>query len=300
MSDIWTIGSQLAGIGGLDLGAVWATGADVRWQLDERAERVRARHWPHAEQFVGNVYDIDARDLPPVDLLLTGFPVTSLYARPRSLYRESLRFCGAAFDDRGNLTVDPRAVPPRWVFFESPPSILRPYFDSIRADFEALGYALAWTCTRGWDVGLPFGRERVFVLAKHGGRVTGEIPGPNVPAGPHEWLGPLARDCRQDSQLLQQVRRSEQVPDGKLNPEWVEALLGFPLGWSNPRGPSLVSKRCPIQINPPGEPRAPGEPPRLRSDGFRPYPMRAALRRLGAASSPLQTCFALRALLEAT
>lgn len=48
---------------------------------------------------------------------------------------------------------------------------------------------------------------------------------------------------------IERTRRSDDLPDevnedaeqrGLLNPDWVETLMGFPIGWTRPDGPPLV------------------------------------------------------------
>lgn len=294
-----SIGSLFSGVGGLDLGAVWATGATVRWQLDEWGEKLRARHWPHTEQVAANVYLVETKALPPVDLLLTGFAAHAYDLAQPSLYRETLRFCGGRVA-ANRVVPEPSVVPPTYVFFEGvaqPPLLAQRI---LRQDFEALGFALRWVTLHAVDVNLPHPRSRTFYLAEYQGSVHGAVPAPPSPRVERLWASPIAQDCRTGSLLLGQVCHAEGVEHGQLNPEWVEALLGFPVGWTNPRGPSLVHTPRLERIGARGEPQQPGEPPRLRSGPSRGFSARSALRRLGSAASPPQAQRALHLLLEAT
>ena len=66
---IRTIGSLCSGIGGLDLGIEWATGAETLWQVEinDYARAILERHWPNAVQYT-DVRNVGKRNLPPVDL----------------------------------------------------------------------------------------------------------------------------------------------------------------------------------------------------------------------------------------
>ena len=61
-------------------------------------------------------------------------------------------------------------------------------------------------------------------------------------APPTGWSPtPSARDHRSGSSpnLKRESPPLAEFSGGLLNPEWVEGLMGFPIGWTNPEGPSL-------------------------------------------------------------
>lgn len=90
---------------------------------------------------------------------------------------------------------------------------------------------------------------------QHGSK--GDLP---LPAAIHAWATPKARDWRSGAVNADAVQRRtekrpiqgpwdlpDQVcaaesnrPSGCLNPPWVEALMGFPLGWTEADGQSLL------------------------------------------------------------
>jgi hypothetical protein len=65
-------------------------------------------------------------------------------------------------------------------------------------------------------------------------------------AGP--WSTPQTSD-RKKGLSLRESRRSDDLPDevlragapGLLNPDWVETLVGLPVGWTKSNGPSLLN-----------------------------------------------------------
>ena len=76
----------------------------------------------------------------------------------------------------------------------------------------------------------------------HGGNMHGSLR-----TYVHMWPTPTARDCKGANspehfvngtgrkhvdQLANRVAIEENFPHGQLNPEWVEWLMGFPIGWT--------------------------------------------------------------------
>lgn len=93
--------------------------------------------------------------------------------------------------------------------------------------------------------------------------------------------------------------------DCRLNPAWVECLMGLPQGWTEPEGRALVPSTAPPW--PRGRypatwdrsrpwPGFPGEPPRTLRDGAAIRGRPARLRGLGNGVSPQQAAVALEAL----
>jgi hypothetical protein len=58
------------------------------------------------------------------------------------------------------------------------------------------------------------------------------------------WATPQARDWKEGSNPqphgLQQIQLPQQTGNGKLNPRWVETLMGLPVGWTMPSCQSPV------------------------------------------------------------
>jgi hypothetical protein len=66
------------------------------------------------------------------------------------------------------------------------------------------------------------------------------------------WATPATRDYKghypQHSQESEEYLTRQLLPDqahggtykGKLNPRWVETLMGLPIGWTNPNTPAII------------------------------------------------------------
>ena len=69
------VGSLFSGYGGLDLAVEQVFDARTVWfsEINEPVARVFAHHWPDAPN-LGDITSVDWNDVPPVDVLIGGFP----------------------------------------------------------------------------------------------------------------------------------------------------------------------------------------------------------------------------------
>lgn len=307
------VGDLFAGIGGAALAVhTVIPDAETVWQSDLVNEAVRARHFPGAAQLVGDVRALDPATLPRVDLLTAGFPCQDLSVAGKGagldgarsgLYSEVQRFTGAQRPER--------------VLIENVPALLH-YLPRLSADYRALGYGLTWTVCEAADAGHPHLRRRVFVLAELDRRGRGLVEvdqaGRWQPEDLRAWPTPTSRDYksgdtpnRKGTEALSSAAGAASMGlyGRRLSPAWVEALMGYPIGWTEPTGDRIdYTPPPPVRGRyPEGWDRRepwPGfdwEPPRTLPDGA-PVKGRAdRLRALGNAWCPAQGALALRALL---
>ena len=69
------VGSLFSGYGGLDLAVEYATDGETIWfsEINTPSIRVFADHWPGIPN-LGDITAVDWNDVPPVDVLIGGFP----------------------------------------------------------------------------------------------------------------------------------------------------------------------------------------------------------------------------------
>lgn len=159
-----TIGSLFSGIGGLELGLERAGLGPVRWQveIDARCREVLKKHWPEVERHA-DIRQVDPTQLAHVDGICAGFPCQNLShanvvtrhgldGAHSGLWREAARLIGALL--------------PRWVIVENIHDGWKRWVPVVRGDLGRLGYASVPLLVRASDVGAPFERARVFVVAK--------------------------------------------------------------------------------------------------------------------------------------
>lgn len=158
-------GSLFAGIGGFDLGFERA-GMTCAWQveIDPFCLKVLETRFPHAKRY-GDIRDIDADRLEPVDVICGGFPCQDISVANAN---------GKGLDgERSGLWFEfariVRAVKPRWVVVENVARLLSINagrdFGIILRDLAASGYDVEWDVLPAAAFGAPHIRERVFLVA---------------------------------------------------------------------------------------------------------------------------------------
>jgi DNA (cytosine-5)-methyltransferase 1 len=163
MSNIFTFGSLCSGIGGIDLGLERA-GMRCEWQVekDEFCQKVLQKHWPNVTRY-GDIGELDARTLAPVDLMAGGFP-----CQPHSLAGSRK----ASADERdlwGEFARLIRELRPVWVLAENVVGLLSSedgdFFGKVLRDVAQMGYDASWGVLSAAQFGAPHLRERVFIVA---------------------------------------------------------------------------------------------------------------------------------------
>ena len=316
------IGSMFSGIGGLDLAASAAFRAKVEWSIEENPHccEVLRRHFDF-QVIREDVQKVDPNTLPKVDILTGGWPCsnlsiagdrTGLDGEKSRLYLECLRFA--------------EALRPTGVVFENGPGVLK-YQKRIEKDLHKLGYGVGFVRIAAADVGAPQWRKRVFIVGKQGEHHRGIINEfSSIPDGfwptavasgdriamfkqggeplgrAVRWPTPNARDSK-DCGPTQGNRKSPNLGtivhqeadgrlSGRLSPDWVECLMGFPVGWTRPEG-DCQSFMAHVRTTSPKFPMSRGkeqfhwEPSRL-VQGNRVMGRPARLRALGNAVVPSQ------------
>jgi DNA (cytosine-5)-methyltransferase 1 len=156
-------GSLFTGSGQLDHAVTRVLGGELVWTVENDpsarrviASRLRAEH--------GNWTGVESCDftrMPPVDVLVAGFPCQDISQAGHGK--------GIAHGERSGLwryvVHAAKALSPEWIALENVPLIKRRGLDIVLDDLESLGYGLRWTYLRASDVGMPHQRKRWFALA---------------------------------------------------------------------------------------------------------------------------------------
>ncbi len=305
------IGSMFAGIGGAELALAQVfPNAHPVWQNDLVNHQVRARHWPDALQIVQDVRTVNAKELPQIDLLTAGFPCQDLSCAnpnrggldgPKSgLYREVLRFT--------------QTIRPQFVLMENVVALI-PLLWRLSTDFREIEYGLTWTVCEALDAGLPHHRRRVFVLAELDTNGRGLVDVDQSERWDSDELRPWPTPtvCGNDNRVgasptsgdgLSTTVRLFGDDGSRLNPDWVEALMSYPIGWTNTDQETVNHKLSPsVRGRYPGgwnrDRQWPGfdwEPTRTLLDGIPAKGRTQRIEGLGNAWAPAQGALAVRAL----
>lgn len=161
-----TFVSLFAGIGGFDLGlerAGWECVAQV--ENNEFCQGILEKHWPDVPRYA-DIRDCRGSDLPPVEMVVGGFPCQPFSSAgqrrgtddDRFLWPEMLR------------VVD--ECQPTWVIGENVPGLFGLYLDQCIADLEGQGYEVWPVVLPACAVGAPHLRERIFIVAYSSSRAT--------------------------------------------------------------------------------------------------------------------------------
>lgn len=260
-----TIGSLCSGIGGLELGIERALGARTVWQaeIDPHASKVLAHHWPGVPN-IGDVRDLTA--MTPVDILTAGYPCQPFSTAgrrkgtddPRHLWpavHAAIAHLGPRLvvleNVRGHLTLgfDRVLGDLADIGYDAEWRVVRASDVGCchqRARLFVAAYPNGGAPGRNGG-GIPHQAERgpwwgpsVIHSAQHGRGAT-------APDASHigRQRDGRARDRKLDRSVSQWgpyaagVRRQEQwhgpapdpTTDGRLNPAFVEWMMGYPAGW---------------------------------------------------------------------
>ena len=215
--------SLFSGIGGLDLAAEWAgfeTVGQCEWA--DYPTKVLERHWPTVPRW-RDIRTLTGEDfyartgLRTVDAISGGFPCQPFSKAGRR---------GGKNDDRFLWPEMLRVIKelhPTWVVGENVANILNLALDDVLSDLEATGYEARAFMVSARSVGALHLRERFAILAHANSDrrfpVSGEAPQEGC-------------DAHQVHDAVPEGTEACGGGTGDLNPEFVEWLMGFPIGWT--------------------------------------------------------------------
>lgn len=161
------VGELFAGIGGLGLGLERA-GMEIVWQveIDPYATKVLEKHWPNVTRF-RDVRECGAHNLPPVDLIVGGFPCQDV-----SLAGARAGITGTRSGLWKEYSRIIRELRPRFILVENVPGLLSGGMGEVLGDLAESGYDAEWDCIPACSVsGGAHCRDRVWIVAHTYGRL---------------------------------------------------------------------------------------------------------------------------------
>lgn len=245
------IGSLCTGYGGLDMAVEAYFGAETAWvsEIDKYACKViNARiNKPN----IGNLKIVEWAEIEPVDIITAGYP-----CQPFS--HAGLR--KGVLDERHLWPYIKQAIStirPSIVILENVRGHFKLGFREVLTDLTNIGYDARWSIVRASDVGAPHRRERLFIVAKPANTDScrGQLRGQSAqgyqgqPQFEFSQCSKTATDTDRyekqgngqmsqlggkfNSRAQMQLQRAPDPLDinNKLNPKFVEYMMGLPVGW---------------------------------------------------------------------
>ena len=241
------VGSLCTGYGGLDMAVEAYFGAETVWtsDIDKYASIVIKERLNKPN--LGDLKEINWAQVEPIDILTAGYP-----CQPFS----HAGFRKGTNDKRHIFPYILEAISvlrPQLVILENVRGHLTLGFKEVLAGLASIGYDAKWRVIRASDAGAPHRRERLFILAeptntdsersfirgsnteRHKGQSQSQSCqcGKTITNAQCEGLQRcISKGFRYEQSGEMSMRRPPHPLDQeKLNPKFVEYMMGLPEGW---------------------------------------------------------------------
>ena len=252
-----TVGSLFSGIGGLDLGLERA-GMKVIWQseIDPYCNKVLKKHWPKVTNH-GNIKDINWGNVERPDVICGGYPCQPFSTAGKRRGTDDPRHLWPWVRDAIS------ALRPSYAILENVRGHLSMGGLQVIGELAEIGYDAEWRVVSAAGMGAPHRRERIIIVA-YPNDTRGRTPDSDmeqqraqgkqerqavisrhgVSDAVQKWPTPQANDAKNPYARVREFSQATMLGEavlnadpltagGKLNPMWVEWLMGFPLGWTD-------------------------------------------------------------------
>jgi DNA (cytosine-5)-methyltransferase 1 len=250
-----------SGIGGFSIGLEAASMQTVAFcEINPFCQQILKKHWPSVPIF-SDITVIDKEDLkalPRIDVIAGGFPCQDISvagkqkgiaAKRSGLWKEFARLINE--------------IRPKYAIIENVANLRSKGLISVLQDLWEIGYNAEWHCIPASAFDAPHRRDRIWIIAhpacigQIGLSVGKEAAESKLGGGSEDVSDPDkqglqgCRGFKETSQICAQeqvsmYRRSRgikqwgkellEVPrlkDDRLNPDWVEWLMGYPISWTD-------------------------------------------------------------------
>ena len=249
------IGSLCSGYGGLDMAVEAFYGAQTAWMsdIDKSSSLVIDKRWNLPN--LGDLRKVDWSAVEPIDILTAGYPCQPF---SNAGQRKGLNDPRHIWPDIKQIVSKLR---PAVVILENVRGHLSLGFKEVLQDLTEIGYDAKWTIVRASDVGAPHQRSRLFIIAHPNSAPYQQLRGTNqtvygkgeevINRTDRQVAGPSSQIIsntnteqlsanRQTQGLgwrfetpseLSMRRTPNPLDQSKLNPIFVEYMMGLPEGW---------------------------------------------------------------------
>ena len=249
-----------SGIGGFSIG-LEAVGMKtvVFCEINPFCQKILKKHWPSVPIFsdITTIHKEDLKALPRIDVIAGGFPCQDISvagkqkgisAKRSGLWKEFARLINE--------------VRPKYAIIENVANLRSTGLISVLQDLWEIGYNAEWHCIPASAFGAPHRRDRIWIIAHPAcigqiglsvgkeeaeselGGGSEDVSDPDKqglqgcrgfketsPICSQEQIGMYycSRGIKQWSEEPLEVPR---LKDERLNPDWVEWLMGYPSSWT--------------------------------------------------------------------
>lgn len=261
------IGSLCTGYGGLDMAVEAYFNAETVWvsEIDKHASKVIEQRFGVVNH--GDLKTINWADVEPIDILTAGYPCQPFSVAGNRKGLEDERHIWPFIKETISY------LRPKFIVMENVRGHLTLGFDQVLKDLTEIGYDARWQVVRASDVGAPHQRARLFIVAypSNNGFSSGNTIGSQSRFTGTACNGSVtdSHSCscqesrrgntciqgkgskilngsdRQKHRFSREMDRQEVPPtldQGKLNPVFVEYMMGLPVGWVTDAGLSRTQQ----------------------------------------------------------
>jgi DNA (cytosine-5)-methyltransferase 1 len=243
------IGSLCTGYGGLDMAVEAYFDAETVWvsEIDKHASHVIEQRINKPN--LGDLKIVNWAEVEQIDILTAGYP-----CQPFS--HSGLR---KGSDDERHLWPYIKKVisdlRPQYVILENVAGHLSLGFGQVLGDLTEIGYDAMWQVIRASEIGAPHHRARLFIIAyPASARCERGSGNSDRPCKDHEIIANadhtrrvgamqgLSGRFNTRSQMSMQTAPHPLDQLNRLNPEFVEYMMGLPVGWVTNTGLSRTQQ----------------------------------------------------------
>ena len=249
-----------SGIGGFSLGLEKAGMQTVAFcEINPFCQKILKKHWTSVPVF-SDVSALTAEDftsLPKIDVIAGGFPCQDISCAGKQIGITGKR--SGLWKEFRRLINE---LKPKYAIIENVANLRGNGLITVLQDLWEIGYDAEWHCIPASAFGAPHRRDRIWIVAYS--TCNSEI---RLSVGKKETISSPRDDCKNvanaDCQRLQGHGRFEEIStickqeqiglyyrtrgvdqwgaepesiprlkDDRLNPDWVEWLMGFPSSWT--------------------------------------------------------------------
>lgn len=239
------VGSLFTGYGGLDL----AIGGELAWysEIEPAACKVLAAHHPTVAN-LGDITAVNWDEIEPVDVITGGYPCQPFSSAGLRKGKDDERHLWPFVRDAiSNLR-------PRLAILENVRGHITLGLTDVITDLARIGYDARWSVVRAADAGAPHSRARVFITAYPtstgllrpdlalysgtGGDTPTRLAAPNSDATCFRWgrFQPAISRWELYSGRPAPTPVIDRGDRKRLNPVFLEWLMGLPEGWVTGHG----------------------------------------------------------------